>query len=181
MQALLLIDIQNGYFPGGKVNLGGSEAAGAKAGKLLATFRKRGKPVFHVQHITTRESTSFFLPGTDGVHIHHSVQPLPDEKIIVKHHASGFQDTDLQQELESKGITELVIAGMMTQMCVDKTARDAFALGFQCTLAHDACATRGQSVNGKELSAQEVQESYLAALDGIYAHVLDTDTICSKV
>lgn len=71
--ALLLIDIQNDYFPSGKMELVGSLQAAAAAARLLATFRKQSWLVYHVQHISTRPTSTFFLPGTAGIEIHPSV------------------------------------------------------------------------------------------------------------
>ena len=65
-RALLLVDIQNDYFPGGAMELPGSPAAGAKAGMLLRAFRQKGHPVVHMQHISTRRGATFFLPDTPG-------------------------------------------------------------------------------------------------------------------
>lgn len=89
--ALLLVDIQNDYFPGGKMELHGSEAAGEVAGRLLAFFRDRRLPVVHVQHISARPEAAFFRPGTPGVEIHGSVRPLEGERIIQKHFANAFR------------------------------------------------------------------------------------------
>ena len=178
MQALVLIDIQNDYFPGGRMELVGSEAAGIKAGKLLDVFRKKGLPVFHIQHVSTRPTATFFLPGTKGVAIHSSVAPFEGEPIIQKHFPSSFKETDLLELLEKAKITHLVIAGMMTQMCVDTTVRVACDLGFTCQVAHDACATRDLSFEERTVSASDVQIAYMAALNGLFAQVQDADTIC---
>ena len=124
-QALLLIDIQNDYFPGGAMELEGSPLAGRKAGELLQAFRRASKPVVHVQHVSTRPGATFFLPDTKGVEIHESVAPLQGETVIRKHHPNSFRDTPLLEHLRGHGVAELVIAGMMTQMCVDSSTRAA--------------------------------------------------------
>ena len=77
--ALLLIDIQNDYFPGGLNALEGMDAAADNARRVLAEFRRRDWPRFHVQHVSTRAGATFFLPGTPGVEIHESVCPAEDE------------------------------------------------------------------------------------------------------
>ena len=177
MQALLIIDIQNDYFPGGKMELFNSEAAGDKAALLLDAFRKAGRPVFHVQHIALEPETGFFLPGTPGVEINARVKPLVDEIVVHKHYPSAFRETSLLRRLRKANIDELVIAGMMTHMCVDTTVRAACDLGFACTLAHDACATLDLSFGGRTVAAQDVQCAYLAALDGVFAQVLDVESI----
>lgn len=179
--ALLLIDIQNDYFPHGAMELSGSLEAGAKAGKLLRHFREKSLPVVHVQHVSNRPGATFFLPGTGGVMFHESVAPLEGEVTITKSFPNSFRDTVLLAHLRSLNISRLVIAGMMTHMCVDTTTRAAADLGFDCLLAHDACATRALSFNGEAVSAAQVQTAYLAALNGLFARVLSVDEICSML
>jgi len=170
-KALLIIDIQNDYFLGGKMELEGSEPASLRAGELLAAFRKRRLPVIHVQHISVRPNATFFLPDTDGVKIHDNVAPSPHETLIQKHFPNAFRDTALREHLQQTGIRELVIAGMMTHMCVDATTRAAADLGFTCSLAHDACATRALTFGATQVPADHVHSSFLAALSGTYAAV----------
>jgi nicotinamidase-related amidase len=102
---LIIIDIQNDYFPGGTMELVGSEAAGQVAGRLLDFFRERQWPVVHIQHIATRPGATFFLPGTPGAEIHASVTPLADEPVVEKHFPNSFRDTDLLARLQAANIT----------------------------------------------------------------------------
>jgi len=177
-QALLLIDIQNDYFPGGAMELVGSPTAGANAGKLLGSFRERNLPIIHIQHISTRQGATFFLPNTNGVLIHETVAPKAGEPVFQKNYPNSFRETPLLEYLRSRHITQLVIAGMMTQMCIDTTTRAAVDLGFQCTLAGDACATRNLSFGGMTVSAENVQIAFLAALNGLFAKVLSVADLC---
>ena len=181
MKALLLIDIQNDYFPGGRMELEGSEEAGRAAGTLLAAFRERGLPVFHVRHISTRPDAGFFLPDTEGSLIHRSVEPLEGEPVVIKHFPNSFRETTLLGLLRERGISELVVAGMMTHMCVDTTVRAACDLGFACTLAHDACAGRALSFAGRTVSARDVHTAYMAALNRIFARVADAAAVCAEL
>ena len=128
--ALLIIDIQNDYFPGGAMALHEPEAAAANAAKLIAAFRQAGRPVIHMQHVSTRPGATFFLPNTPGVEIHASVRPLPGETVMQKHFPNCFRETKLLERLRGAGIGSLAIAGMMTHMCVDTTTRAASDLGF---------------------------------------------------
>ncbi len=180
-QALLLIDIQNDYFPGGRMELVGSEEAGRAAGRLLAAFRAAALPVIHIQHVSAREGSTFFLPETDGVLIHRSVAPETGEPVFVKHFPNSFRETSLLEHLRSIDTTGLAVAGMMTHMCVDTTVRAAFDLGFSCTLAHDACATRALQYGSRTVAAEAVQTAYLAALHGLFAKVLSADEIRSSL
>jgi nicotinamidase-related amidase len=174
-QALLLIDIQNDYFPGGAMELAGSPAAGDRAASLLAAFRHRGLPVIHIQHLSTRPGATFFLPGTRGAEIHSGVAPLPGESVFVKHFPNSFRETPLLDRLRQLGVTHLVVAGMMTHMCVDTTVRAAFDLGFIVTLAHDACATRALRFGDLLVPSGEVHAAFLAALNGLFARVIVAD------
>lgn len=170
-KALLIVDIQNDYFPGGKMELEGSEAASLRAGEMLAAFRERRMPIVHMQHISLRPGATFFLPDTEGVEIHGNVAPVDEELVIQKHFPNSFRDTALLEHLRQRGIQELVIAGMMTHMCVDATTRAAADLGFSCFLAHDACATRSLSFGGTKVPADHVHCSFVSALSGVYAKV----------
>jgi nicotinamidase-related amidase len=166
--ALLIIDIQNFYFPGGKAELVGAEEAAANAGKLLEAFRKKELPVIHVRHN--------FEPGGE---IHDSVKPAEGEIVISKDHANCFVETDLLDSLMENKIKKLVICGMMTHMCVEAATRAAHDLGFECTIVHDACATRALVFEGAKVSAEDVHNSTLSALSGTYAKVLDAETFVS--
>jgi nicotinamidase-related amidase len=177
--ALVLIDIQNDYFPGGRMTLDGAEAAAERAGRLLDHFRARGWPRFHVQHLSVRPNATFFLPGTEGVEFHAAVAPREDEPVMRKNFPNAFRATLLDTELRSRGVTELVVAGMMTHMCVDTSVRAAFDLGFKIDLAHDACATRTLVFNGIGVPAEQVQRSFVAALHGTFASVRETSQIVS--
>jgi nicotinamidase-related amidase len=167
--ALVIVDIQNDYFPGGKMLLEGSDEAGARAGRLLAAFRDRSLPVFHIQHVSTRPGATFFLPDTPGVAIHASVLPRDGEPVLRKHYPNAFRDTALLDALRQAGTTQLVVAGMMTHMCIDTTVRAAFDLGFTTRLAHDACATRALAFGGATVAAREVHRAFIAALHGTFA------------
>lgn len=180
-QALLLIDIQNDYFPGGKMELAGSIEAGIQAGKLLQMFRQKSLPVIHIQHLSLRQGATFLLPNTKGVHIHENVAPFKGEIVIQKNYPNSFRETQLLEHLRQQHITQLVIAGMMTHMCIDTTIRAAADLGFQCLLAHDACATKSLSYGGVMVSAEHVQSAFLAAINGVFSKVLSVEEVCSTL
>jgi nicotinamidase-related amidase len=172
--ALLVIDIQNDYFPGGAMELEAADAAGAKAGQAIRQFREKNLPVIHVRHLSVRPGSTFFLPGTRGAEIHEAVKPLGGETVIEKNFPNSFRNTDLGTLLQKQEIKNLVVAGMMTHMCVDATVRHAADLGYKITLLGDACATRAQSYAGEKVPARQVHTAFLAALNGFYAKVLDT-------
>lgn len=179
--ALLIIDIQNDYFPGGKMELVGSIQAASATARLLSAFRKQSWPVYHVQHISMQPGAAFFLPGTPGVEIYEAVRPLPSEPVITKHFPNSFRDTDLLERLRTDRIDSLLICGMMSHMCVDTTVRAAFDLGFSCILTHDACATRELAFNGITVPAAQVHASYMAALGAVFAQLKGVDGILESM
>jgi nicotinamidase-related amidase len=172
--ALVIIDIQNDYFPGGAMELEGAAAAGAKARDVLEKFRKERLPVFHVRHLSIRPGSTFFLPGTPGAEIHEAVRPRDGELVVEKNFPNSFRGTALQNHLDQHQIKNLVVAGMMTHMCVDASVRAAADLGYKVTLLADACATRKQSFGGETIPARQVHGAFLAALNGFYAKVVHT-------
>ena len=179
--ALVLVDLQNDYFQGGAMELVDAEPAVSRAALLLQAFRQRSLPVFHVQHIAKRPGATFFLPGTVGAEIHAAVQPSAGEVVVTKHFPNSFRETTLLDALRSVDASTLVVAGMMTHMCVDTTVRAAADLGFRCSLAHDACATRDLEFGGQSVEARHVQLAYLAALEGSFASVRSTQALCAEL
>lgn len=172
--ALLLIDIQNDYFPNGRMLLDKSLEACQKAVEALHVYRSKQLPVIHVQHVSTRPDAVHFLPCTKGVEFHPDVAPAKNETIIKKHYPNSFKDTNLLNHLSKNHINHLVIAGMMTHMCIDATVRAAYDLGFSCTVLHDACATKNLEFNSMVIPAQSVHNAFLAALQPLYARVIST-------
>ena len=168
MKALLLVDIPNDYFPGGKMELCGPLEAAANARKALEAFRSQKLPVIHIRHISERPGSTFFIPGTPGSEIHQSVAPLDSERILIKHFPNSFRETELDTLLKEKGIQELSICGMMTHMCIDTTVRAAFDLGYKVTLLSDATATRNLKLEDAIVPAEQVQASFLAALSPLF-------------
>ncbi len=173
--ALLIIDIQNDYFPGGKMELDKADEAANKAFDILTHFRRKKLPVFFIQHESISKGSTFFLPETEGQKINEKVKPLKNETIIIKNFPNGFIQTDLQKKLKTLKIEKLIITGMMTFMCVDATTRAAKDLGFQCTLIHDATAARALEFNGKSVTASQVKTSFLSALSMICDQVISCD------
>ena len=179
--ALILIDIQKDYFPGGRMELVGSIVAVSAAARLLAAFRKASWPVFHIQHIAAQPAATFFIPGSPGTEIHSSVTPLPNEPVVTKHYPNSFRDTDLLERIRYAGVDSILFCGMMTSMCVDATVRAAFDLGFTCTIAQDACAAPNLTFTGETIPARQVHGSFLAALGAVYAKIRTTDDILEGI
>jgi nicotinamidase-related amidase len=166
--ALLLIDIQNFYFPGGKMELVNPGKASQNASRLLKEFRKSGKLIVHIRHNSE--------PGGE---INKIVMPLPEEKIISKNEVNSFLGTGLLEYLRSKSIDTIVICGMQTHMCVEAAVRAGSDLGFKCILIHDACTTRDLQFSDKTVKAEDVHYSTLSTLKS-YATVLSTDEFLER-
>ncbi|RDI48702.1 cysteine hydrolase family protein [Aquicella lusitana] len=178
--ALLLLEIQNDYFPNGRIPLEKSLEASAKAQSILHAYREKKMQIVHVQHISTHPDATYFLPCTKGAEFHSSVQPSKGEMIVKKHYPNSFKDTSLLNYLIKNQINHLVICGMMTHMTVDATVRAAYDLGFTCTVLHDACAARQLEFNHNVITAQNVHYAFLAAFQPSYATVLSSDDFLQK-
>ncbi|MDF2923018.1 MAG: nicotinamidase-like amidase [Paenibacillaceae bacterium] len=173
--ALVLIDIQQDYFPGGKNELQAPDAAAAQAALALEFYRRKGLPVYHVRHESIKPGAGFFLPGTPGAEIHPAVAPWRDEPVIVKHAPNAFLRTGLKQELLGHKITQLVIVGMMTHMCIDTTVRAAQDFGFSVVVLEDACATKDLMWGEERIPAGTVQKTIMASLNGTFARVIGAE------
>ena len=158
--ALLLVDIQNFYFPGGKSALVEPEKAADNAAILLKSFRENNQIVVHVRHN--------FEPGGE---IHKKVSPLAKEKVISKDEVNAFLNTDLLYYLEVRQIDTLVICGMQTHMCAEAATRAAHDLGFVCYFVEDACATKDLKFNEYVIKSIDVHKSTLSSLSP-YAKVI---------
>ena len=178
--ALLLVDIQNDYFAGGRMELVDMDAASVTAGKLLAFFREQQWPTFHIQHVAIRGGATFFLPDTKGVAIHENVKPRPEDTVIQKHYPNSFRETPLLDQLNNAAVKRVVICGAMSHMCIDATTRAAADFGFNCTVIHDGCATRNLDFGNKKVLAEDVHASFMAALGSAYANVKSWKEFHSK-
>lgn len=161
--ALLLIDIQDFYFPGGRVPLVEPEKAARNAARLLEHFRIEKLPVIHVRHNSEPGGT-----------INKIVEPLPGEMIFSKEAVNCFVGTDLLDSLRSARIDTLVFCGMQTHMCVEAATRAASDYGFKCMLIHDACTTRDLKYGDRLIKAEDVHYSTLVTLKN-YATILSAD------
>ncbi|WP_143305299.1 cysteine hydrolase family protein [Chitinophaga vietnamensis] len=173
-QALIIVDVQNDYFKGGLMELSGAETVADNIGRILEHCRLQGMLVVHVQHIDNSSHPAFFFPNTEGARINNRVLPAAGEKVITKHTPNSFQHTDLLPYLRNNNITDLLITGMMTHVCIDATTKAAKDFGFNCTVIGDACATRDVEVLGNKVKAVDVQNAMLAALSFYYATIRTT-------
>ncbi|WP_031264125.1 cysteine hydrolase family protein [Sporolactobacillus laevolacticus] len=181
-EALIIIDVQNDYFEGGRMPLNKPVVALEHIKKALNYFRKTNKTIVFVKHIAKNPGATFFLENTDGVKIHTALAAGSQEKeyIVQKNFPNSFLKTGLQEVLTNNKIDTLVICGMMTHMCVDSTTRQAAELGYHCTLLGDACATKDLTIENYTVEADQVQAAFLAAL-GAFGQVKTTDSFLTSM
>ena len=178
--ALLLIDIQNDYFPGGKMELESPVEAAKKANELLQCFRDHSMPTVHIQHVSLSPDATFFISGDRGTDINDITAHYEGEPLVQKHYPNSFRETNLLELLNEWDIERIIITGMMTHMCVDATARAASDLGFKVMVAEDACATRALTFGGTAIPAEHVQKAFLAALKS-YGQVMPVEKILAHL
>lgn len=162
-EAVLVIDIQNDYLAGGKSELFETEKAASVAKKLIEQNRANGNEIIFIQHVGNKDS-SFFAEGTTGADIAKIVDPKANEKVIVKHHPSSFNGTELDSYLHKKGIQKIIVCGMMSHMCVDSTVRAAYDLGYTVEVVANACTTKDVSYGGCVVKADLVHKAFMASL-----------------
>ncbi|KUI33278.1 cysteine hydrolase family protein [Mycobacterium sp. GA-2829] len=168
---LVLIDCQNTYTRG-VMELEGVQAALEEAASLLDRARTAGIPVIHIQHSDGPDSL-YDIEGESGA-IVPLVAPREGEPVIVKNYPNSFVQTDLDDQLKVVGASNLVLAGFMTHMCVNSTARGAFNLGYAPTVVAAATATRALPGLGSDdtVPAAALQTASLAALADLFAVVV---------
>ena len=172
--ALLVIDVQKAIDASSWGDDRNNPGAEARIARLLAHWRARGWPIFHVRHCS-RQPNSPYRPGQVGAEFKAEVTPAPGERIIDKSVTSAFIGTTLEQELRAANITQLVITGVITNNSVEATARMAGNLGFDTWVIADATATFGRlDFDGRWRTADEVHALSLANLNGEYATIVST-------
>ncbi|RYH01612.1 cysteine hydrolase [Salipiger sp. IMCC34102] len=171
-RAIVVIDLQNEYWPDGNLPLEGIDAAAANAARVIAHGRAVGDLIVNVRH--EMPGAPVFVPGSTGVEIHEAVTPGPGEPVITKNFPNAFRETGLQELLVEKGIEEVIVIGAMSHMCIDATTRAANDLGYKTVTIHDACATRELVFDGMTVPADKVHAAIMAALAFFYGEVIST-------
>lgn len=166
--ALLVIDVQNFYFPGGRSELVEPVRAAEKAAVAIAHARAENNPVIYIQH-----------KASAGMEINELVKPLPGEAVFVKEDVNSYLGTGLADHIKALGIDTLVICGMQTQMCVEAAVRASHDMGYAVILLHDACASRNLKFGDREVPAADVHASTLAAMKS-YAEVVSVEEWLQK-
>lgn len=174
--ALLVIDFQNEYFSG-RLPIPHGPQALEQARRLLPWADAVQVPVFHIQHIAPEAAPVFAINGST-VEFHPGLQPRAGDTVVQKRSVSAFVGTDLADQLRSRGITTLVICGLMTHACVAGAARDAAPLGFEVIVASDAVATRTITrSNGQTVEAESLHQAALAEIEDVFGDVMHTGGI----
>ena len=174
--ALIIIDVQNDYFEGGKMPLHNPLKALENIEHVLTKFRENGLPVIHIQHIGEPDD-EFFQPNTNGVEIHSQLTPQSNEYHLIKHMPSSFLGTGLEKLLKEKEINDIVVCGMMSHMCIDTTVRACQDFGLNVVLLDDACATMDLDYNDEVISAEIVHKTYMASLNDVFAKIIKTNEL----
>jgi len=162
-RALIVIDVQNEYFPGGAWALPHAERALPAILALMEKARGRGDAVVVIQHVAP-EGSPVFARGSPGVLLHGALPAGKGDPLFEKRHPSSFQGTGLGAFLTQQRIEALDLCGFMTQMCCDTTAREAYAAGFAVRMFSDAMAARDLVYEGQTVPHEMVHRASLATL-----------------
>ncbi|MDF3605443.1 cysteine hydrolase family protein [Paracoccus sp. DMF-8] len=158
----------------------GNDTAAANAASVIDHARANGDQVIHVRHEFQSPDAPFFIAGSDGAQISTTVAPQDGETVVTKHHPSSFHGTGLDQMLRDRGVSDVVVIGAMSHMCIDATTRASADSGFATTVIHDACATCDLAFDGKTVAAGDVHTAMMAALAFAYANVISTGEYLSQ-
>lgn len=171
--ALIVIDVQQEYFaPVGRLPLPDGPRAVEQIARALAWARGAGVPVVHVVHESRRPGAALFAPGSPGLEVHPAARPAADEPVVLKHLPGAFTGTPLERLLRERGAERLVLAGFMTQMCVDTTARQGAHLGFRVSVLADATAAMDvRGPDGRLIPHDHVHRTHLGSLSGFIAEI----------
>jgi nicotinamidase-related amidase len=178
-RALIVIDAQQEYFaPLGNVVLPGGPAAVQRIARALAWARGAGVPVVHIVHESRRPNATTFAPGSPTLAIHPDARPAAGEPVMQKHLPGSFTGTALEAFLRERGIERVIVAGFMTQMCVDTTSRQAAHLGFKVSVLADATAAMAvKGPDGAVIPADQVHRTHLGSLNGFLADITTVDDL----
>ncbi|WP_050908877.1 cysteine hydrolase family protein [Vibrio harveyi] len=164
--ALLVIDLQNDYFPNGKFPLWNTEATLNNIKGAIAKANEKNIPIIHIQHIADPAMgiAPFFNEGAEGADIHPEILALaPSADVVIKHFADSFEQTNLEEVLQKHGVTELLVCGMMTQNCVTHTAISKAAEKYDVSILMDCCTTVDEMIHNIALHAVSTRVPLITA------------------
>jgi nicotinamidase-related amidase len=169
-KALLVIDLQNDYFPGGKFPLWNTEAILSNLESAIEVASAKGIPIIHIQHVANPEQgiAPFFNKDTEGAAIHRRIlEAAPDAPVVVKEFADSFVNTTLEDLLSRLGVDELLICGMMTQNCVTHTAISKSAEKYNVCILPDCCTTVDEMIHNIALHAVSTRIALVPSTEAI--------------
>ena len=172
-RTLLVIDVQNDYFPGGAWALPDAPQVLPNILGLIENTRARGDGGIYIQHVTP-EGAPVFAQGSEGGKFHPDLDVSPDDAVFTKSKPSSFHDTGLHEFLQGHGVEAVDICGFMTHMCCDTTTREAFSRGYAVRLFSDACAAKTLEVGGEEIPHDTVHRVSLGTLAS-FAKIVKTE------
>jgi nicotinamidase-related amidase len=167
-RALIVIDLQNDYFPDGKFPLWNTGATLENIESAIAKANAQGIPVIIVQHVADsgKGIAPFFNEGTPGVDVHPRIlAAAPGAPVVIKHFADSFVDTTLESTLSQLGVNELLVCGMMTQNCVTHTAISRSAEKYKVSILTDCCTTVNEMLHLIALNAVSTRLALVKASD----------------
>jgi nicotinamidase-related amidase len=175
--ALVVIDVQNDYFPGGRFVLFRAKAALRQTLILRDWARRTSIPIFWIRHISRKAGSFFLLPGSQGAELHPALGPLASELVVEKDDPNSFVGTGLEAQLRGRGIDTVVWAGMIGWMCVDTTVRSAKDRGFCNLLAYDAVASGWLKGPYGLVTPWSAHRAFLSALGFYHSRLRSTRSI----
>jgi nicotinamidase-related amidase len=166
-KALLVIDLQNDYFPGGKFPLWNTDVVLKNIEGAITRASVQGVPVIHIQHIA-KGAAPFFNEGTPGADTHPRIlTAAPNAPVVVKEFADGFEKTNLDETLTKLGIIDLLVCGMMTQNCVTHTAISKAAEKYNVSVLVDCCTTVSEILHQIALHALSTRVKLVPSSEAI--------------
>ena len=173
-RALLVIDVQNEYFPGGALPVTHPEGSLGKITEAMDGAAEAGVPIVVIQHGTDDQGAKAFVRGTRGWRLKGEVEVRKRATVIEKTLPGSFTGTNLEAWLRENGVDTIVITGYMSQMCCDTTARQAVHLGFGVEFLGDATGTLDQANSAGRVSAEELHRAILVTQQSRFSKVLAT-------
>jgi nicotinamidase-related amidase len=174
-RALLVIDVQNEYFPGGALPVTHPPDSLKRITDAMDGAAEAGIPIVIIQHGTDNPEAKAFRKGTPGWRIKGEVEVRKRAAVIEKTLPGSFTGTNLEAWMKENGVDTLVISGYMTQMCCDTTARQAVHLGYGVEFLSDATGTLDFSNEAGTVKAEELHRAILVTQQNRFSKVLSTD------
>jgi nicotinamidase-related amidase len=173
-RALLVIDVQNEYFTG-KLPVSYPPDTLPRILAAMDAATAKNVPVVVIQHSSPQPNAPTFRKGSPEWELHPEITARPHDALIEKNLPGSFTGTNLEEWLKENGVDTLVIAGYMTQMCCDTTARQALHLGYSVEFLADATGTLDIKNAAGSVTAEELHRAILVTQQMRFSKVMSTD------